>query len=351
MKSKLKSFLTRFLLFTILFGIFVGISISTTIKPIPYYKYTDNDWDTLQYTPSYNDSKWNVLLDGHSHTYYSDGELSPRQNILWHISLGYNAMVLTDHNTFEGVFEIRDIARSEFNNSFKVLIGVEWTTDNGHYNLIFPPNTTQDDLKDLIPSKNYAYDPSDKELESIFNKTHNLGGIIVINHVPWSRAMCKGFPTIEQLDIWGVDYIEIINGEEYDEESYQYCLENDLGIISGSDMHIPEKTFSWTKLKVESFSEDEIFEQLLQKNTSLLYNKSGSPYGITHKFNMGYNLMIPFIELGQVLKRIYSDPQYIFQYIVFFTSIYCIFFIIEIFRILKPRLSEKTQRWFKKSKN
>ncbi len=59
-------------------------------------------------------------------------------------------MVLTDHNTFEGVYEIRDIARNEFNNSFKVLLGVEWTTDNGHFNLIFPPNTTQEDFIDFM---------------------------------------------------------------------------------------------------------------------------------------------------------------------------------------------------------
>ena len=351
MKVKLKSFLIRFLLFNICFAIFVGISIRTTLKPIPYYKYSDNDWDDLQYTPSYNQSEWNVLLDGHSHTYYSDGELSPRQNILWHISLGYNAMVLTDHNTFEGVYEIREIARAEFNNSFKVLLGVEWTTDNGHFNLIFPPNTTEEDFEDLIPSTNYASKPSDEEIETVFNKTHNLGGIVVINHVLWSRAMCKGFPTIDQLDIWGADYIEIINGDEYDEESYQYCLENDLGIITGSDMHIPDKTFSWTELKVNEFSEDEIFEQLLKKNTSILYNQSGSPYGMTHQFNIGYALMIGFIEFGQILKKIYSDPQYVLLYITFFSSIYCIFFMIEIFKLVKPKISEKIQSMYKKSKN
>ncbi|MHA1510829.1 MAG: PHP domain-containing protein, partial [Promethearchaeota archaeon] len=319
MKFKLKSFLTRFLLFNLFFGIFVGISIRTTIKPIPYYKYSDNDWDALQYSPSYNQSEWNVLLDGHSHTYYSDGELSPRQNILWHISLGYNAMVLTDHNRFDSVFEIRDIARNEFNNSIKILLGVEWTTDRGHYNLIFPPNTTLDDFKDLIPSTSYAYDPTDEEIEAVFNETHELGGIVVVNHFFWSSAFGERFPTMEQLDIWGVDYFEIVNGDEYYEEPYQYCLENGLGMITGSDMHIPDKTYSWTKLKIDSFSEDEIFEQLIKKNTSILYNKSGSPYGMTHKFNIGYDLMIPFIAFGQVLKDIYSDPHYIFQYIVFFS--------------------------------
>jgi len=338
MKTGVKSFLIRFLLFNLFFSIFVGISIRTTIKPIPYYKYTDSDWDDLHYSPSYNQTEWNILLDGHSHTFYSDGELSPRQNILWHMALGYNAMVLTDHNTFEGVFEIRDIARNEFNNSFKVLLGVEWTTDRGHFNLIFPPKTTQENFIDLIPSTNYAYDPSDEEIQTVFNKTKSLGGIIVINHVIWSRSMCKGFPSIEQLDEWGADYIEIVNGDEYDEESYQYCLNNGLGIITGSDMHVPEKTFSWTQLKIDNFSEDHIFDQLLAQNTNILYNISGSPYGMTHEFNIGYDLMIPFIEFGQILKRIYSDPQYVIQYIVFFASIYSIFFLIEVAKFLKPKI-------------
>jgi hypothetical protein len=329
----------------------VGISIRTTIKPIPYYKYTDNDWDALQYTPSYNETKWNVLLDGHSHTYYSDGELSPRQNILWHISLGYNAMVITDHNHFESVFEIRDIARNEFDNSIKVLLGVEWTTDRGHYNLIFPPNTTDEDFIDFIPSRSYAYDPTDEKIIEVFNETHELGGLVVVNHFDWSISLGDRFPTMEQLDLWGADYIEIVNGHDFYEESYQYCLDNGLGMISGSDMHTAEKIYSWTELKVDNFSEEDIFEQLIKKNTSILYNKSGSPYGIAHKFNIGYNFMIPFIKFGGILKDIYEDPQYVFQYIVFFSSIYCIFFVIEIFKILKPKINEKIQRKLKKSNN
>ncbi|MHA1401784.1 MAG: PHP domain-containing protein, partial [Candidatus Heimdallarchaeaceae archaeon] len=126
-----------------------------------------------------------MLLDGHSHTYYSDGYLSPKQNLLWHISMGFNAIVLTDHNTFDGVEEIRRIAREEFNDTIKVLRGFEWTTDRCHLNVILPPEVEPEEYESLVTFKSYSYTPTDAEIKQLIDQAHNIGALVVVNHILW----------------------------------------------------------------------------------------------------------------------------------------------------------------------
>ena len=57
----------------------------------------------------YYSTDFNILLDGHSHTTYSDGSLSPSLLLDWHIANGYNAAIITDHNTPEGAIEVKFI--------------------------------------------------------------------------------------------------------------------------------------------------------------------------------------------------------------------------------------------------
>mgnify|MGYP006297164667 FL=1 len=45
------------------------------------------------------------VIDCHTHTRASDGVLTPRQLILWHVSNGYDGMVVSDHNTMDAVDE------------------------------------------------------------------------------------------------------------------------------------------------------------------------------------------------------------------------------------------------------
>lgn len=39
--------------------------------------------------------QYNVLLDGHTHTVYSDGKMNVRQLLDWHLANGYNAIIVT----------------------------------------------------------------------------------------------------------------------------------------------------------------------------------------------------------------------------------------------------------------
>jgi hypothetical protein len=48
--------------------------------------------DYLQpYDPEFND--YNILLETHSHSKYSDGRLSPENLLLWAVKMGYNAII------------------------------------------------------------------------------------------------------------------------------------------------------------------------------------------------------------------------------------------------------------------
>lgn len=44
-------------------------------------------------------------------------------------------------------------------------------------------------------------------------------------------------PTLQQLFEWGVDYVEVVNQNTFDYQSYRFAIENGMGIISGSFMY------------------------------------------------------------------------------------------------------------------
>ena len=336
--------LLNFLIFTLVIFAAIGISIPLIINPVSHYAYTDSDWDDFSYTPQYNHSEWNVLLDPHSHTYYSDGHLSPRQNLLWHLSMGFNAMVLTDHNTFEGVEEIRNIARTEYNDSIKVFVGMEWTTDRIHMNLILPPNATAEEYETLITFNSYAYTPTDDEIQEIIDLTHGLGGVITVNHIPWSMDFTTNHPTRQQLFNWGIDNIEVINEETFDNESYYFCLDNGLGMLAGTDMHTAEAVYSWTSLNVTEFTEEAIFAEIKARQTGLIFNGIASPYPIVHEINPAYIAVYPLTQFGLFFKSMYSSGMLGIQLSIFFAYLYGTFFLIAGIKALVRKIVDSSRK-------
>ncbi|MHA1407695.1 MAG: PHP domain-containing protein [Candidatus Heimdallarchaeaceae archaeon] len=338
MKKLVFSILKRFLVLNIITWLIIGVSIPLISNPIPKYVYSDSDWENFHFLPQYNHSQWNILFDGHSHTFYSDGYLSPRQNILWHIAMGFNAMVLTDHNTFEGVEEIRKIAREEFDNQIKILAGMEWTTDRLHMNIILPPNISVEEYKTLVSFKSYSYTPSNEEIQEIISKTHSLGGIISLNHYIWSQSYCKNHPTRQELKDWGIDYIEVVNENVFDNDSYYFCQENGLGMITGTDMHQPGSVYSWTTLNVSEFTEKEIFRELKNKRTGFIYDGVPSPYTISHPINPRYLAVLPLIKVGELFESMYSSGMLGTQLAILFGYIYGVFIITELSSIVLKKL-------------
>ena len=352
-RSTVMKYLRHFLILNILTWLIIGVSIPFAFTGYPEYKYTDSDWNGFSYSPSYNHTEWNILLDAHSHTLASDGYLTPRQNLLWHISMGFNAMVLTDHNTFANVEEIKQIAREEFNDTIKILTGLEWTTDRIHMNIILPPNVAQAQYETLITFKTYTYTPTDEEIQDFIQSTHDLGGIVTVNHIPWSMDYTTNHPTRQQLFDWGIDYIEIVNGETYDNDSYYFCLDNGLGMITGTDMHEPEEVYCWTTLNATEFTEEAIFNEIKARSTGFIFTGIPSPYPIEHPINPGYIAFYPLIKIGELFENMYASGMLGALFGTLLGYIYGIFIVVELLLFLirkivviikNKKISRKTEK-------
>jgi hypothetical protein len=244
--------------------------------------YSDDDWKNINplIPPGYDQSKYNVVFDQHSHTNYSDGKLTIKQNVEWHMAMGFNAVAITDHNNMKHLEQIDKVRAEYHDKNIIILSGIEWSTNRIHLNFLGIPSWT-----DKI-----NYKPSDEQIVNAINKAHDLGGIVVCNHIPWSvyEFHMKTHPTRENLLEWGIDYFEIVNDDcmsenVYDQESYNFCTHfNDrIGMITGTDMHKPDGLASggvhgWTLMNLKEFSEEILMEELKNKRTKILY--SNIPY-------------------------------------------------------------------------
>jgi hypothetical protein len=45
------------------------------------------------------------------------------------------------------------------------------------------------DINETIPTT--APSPSDEELQRVINRVHELGGLVIVNHIPWSNTTRK----------------------------------------------------------------------------------------------------------------------------------------------------------------
>lgn len=241
--------------------------------------YSDDDWKGIipYVPPGYDDSKYNILFDQHSHTKYSDGSLSFKQNVEWHLAMGYNALAITDHNNMRHLEEIKKI-REEYRGKILILSGIEWTTIRIHLNFL-----GVSEWKTRISLK-----PKDQKIRDAIDEAHAQGAVVVCDHIPWSifEEEMKTHPTRENLLDWEVDFIEIINDDcktknVYDEESYDFCKKHKdkIGMITGTDMHKPDGLASggvhgWTAMKSSEFSEEAIMKEVRDKQTEILYSHS-----------------------------------------------------------------------------
>ena len=245
-------------------------------------KYSDNDWKDIvsHIPPGYDKKQYNIVFDHHSHTIFSDGALTIKQNVEWHIAMGYNALAITDHNNMRHLEKIDKVREEYLEKNIIILSGIEWTTRRIHLNFLGVTNW----------ETKISYRVKDDDIIKAINHAHEQGGIVVCNHIPWSlyEFNMKTHPTREALLDWGIDYIEIINDDclpenVYDQESYEFCLQHNgrIGMITGTDMHSPDGLASggvhgWTCLNLKEYTEEALMEELRKRRTHILYSKT--PY-------------------------------------------------------------------------
>ena len=241
--------------------------------------YSDNDWKNSvpHIPPEYGKNKHNVVFDQHSHTEFSDGALTIKQNVEWHLALGYNALAITDHNNMRHLEKVDRVRNEYAEKGIIILSGIEWTTNRIHLNFLGISNW----------DSKISYKTSDEQIIEAINKAQDLGAIVVCNHIPWSlyEYHMKTHPSRDTLLEWGIDFIEIINDDSkpenvYDHESYDFCIEhkNEVGMISGTDMHTPDGLAGggvrgWTLMNLKELTEEALLEELRKKHTNIIYSK------------------------------------------------------------------------------
>jgi hypothetical protein len=248
--------------------------------PRIHNKYPNDLWKNVPTydPPGYDKSRHNVVFDHHSHTIYSDGTLTVRQNIEWHKIMGYNALAITDHNNMRHRDDLLEIKEEYAQKGIILFSGFEWTTIRIHLNFLGISKWDE-----RVP-----YKPKDEKIIEEIENVHAQGGIVVCNHIPWSiiEAKYKNHPTQEKLLEWGIDYIEIVNDDclpenVFDQESYDFCLNNkgNIGMLTGTDMHDPYNLASkgvhgWTLLNLKEKTEENLIKKLRKKDgTTILYSQ------------------------------------------------------------------------------
>ena len=93
----------------------------------PFRYNITGDPDTVPWDPDFG--PYNVLLEMHSHTVFSDGAMTPEQMVEWALAYGFTAIAVTDHNNIWGGLRAKAYAEEKGYNKSEILVipGVEYT--------------------------------------------------------------------------------------------------------------------------------------------------------------------------------------------------------------------------------
>ncbi|OLY81898.1 PHP domain-containing protein [Smittium mucronatum] len=125
----------RFILYVVVAACFIlaFISLNSKLSFETYdyskaefnWKYDPRSKGLVPYDNKLDD--YNILLDAHSHTTSSDGRLSPKQLVDLAISNGYNAIIVSDHNTISGGLKAEKYAKEAHPNDIIVIPAMEYS--------------------------------------------------------------------------------------------------------------------------------------------------------------------------------------------------------------------------------
>ncbi|MFX1394172.1 MAG: PHP domain-containing protein [Promethearchaeota archaeon] len=228
------------------------------------YKYNENELSNDLIETKL--SKDEFLFDFHAHTTKSSGELTPEDAVLYYQKRGIYGVAFSDHNTLDGSIAAQEFVEKN-NINFLVLMSEEWSVVHNVHMSVFGFT------EEIDENKFDEYSIEDK-IKYIKQK----GGYIIVNHynVEINQEGKIGVPfTLEQLRDWGVDGFEIINkGVLLPTEIREFCLENNLICLGGSDFHLKEKEIrGFIRLKLDdpkNKSIDNIFRNLRRNEHEII---------------------------------------------------------------------------------
>ncbi|CAO3674285.1 unnamed protein product [Umbelopsis vinacea] len=300
--------LTLIAIIGVLAGIGIGLTYTDGLPDPDDYSNLEFNWtiSPSSYLRPYNSTfKYNVLLDGHSHSTYSDGKMTVRQLLDWHIG--------RDHNTIEGGLAAEKLALAEYNNSIVVIPAMEYSCCRLHMNFIGINQSVT-----VGPPV-----PSNQDLQAVIKEVHDLGGIVIVNHIPWSNTTEDGYelprlpnhPSIEDLTAWGVDGFEIINQGTFDYPTMQFCQDHNLIQMTGSDVHYPDvPANAWTLVQTTNYTKQAILQEIRARRTSFLFDPTGTNPRAYPSENSAYWQLAPLTTLGSYFNSFYSDSKGMYSF-------------------------------------
>ncbi|KAI8336986.1 Polymerase/histidinol phosphatase-like protein [Chlamydoabsidia padenii] len=321
-RSYLLGFLTRLAtlvtILIVLVAIGLGLRYTDDMPQEEDFSQLTFDWrvDPSSYLIPYNQSfQYNVLLDGHSHSTYSDGKMNVKQLLDWHIANGYNAVMVTDHNTIDGGLYAEQLALQDdyYREKIVVIPGMEYSCCRIHMNLI--------GINQTIPVGPPS--PSDEQLRQVIDQTHALGGIVIVNHIPWSNTTEYGYelprlpnhPSIADLISWGVDGFEIINQGTFDYPTLQAAQQHNLIQMVGSDVHHPAvPANAWLTINSPANTKSAIMNEIIARRTSFLFDPTGTPQRAYADNSQAYDRLSPLTLLGDYFGMFYTDNKGMYSF-------------------------------------
>ncbi|MFX1571661.1 MAG: PHP domain-containing protein [Promethearchaeota archaeon] len=191
------------------------------------------------------------LLDFHVHTIFSDGWFTVEERINWYIKQGISGAAFSDHDNIRGARMAQRYV-DEHDLDFIVFMAEEWTDNENDIHMNYFGIA-----EEIVPLQSYTPDgPKAMNASDIISYVKSRGGYITVNHYNYDPNPKGGFGvpyTLDQLKDWGVDGFEIVNSGGYDDKYQQirdYCLNNNLTCIGGSDIHSNEDLNTFIKLKL-----------------------------------------------------------------------------------------------------
>jgi hypothetical protein len=306
--------------FTVLLTMALFLLLARSKLPIETYDYPALQFNWTRVDPTHlpvmnsTFGNYNVLLDGHVHTLVSDGNLLPEQVVDLAYLNGYNAIVVSDHNTLMGGKLAQLYAQDKYKDRLIVIPGQEYSTCRIHMNIIGVNQT-------IKPDKPF---PTDQELREVVDRVHRLGGLITVNHVGWSNTTTPPFleatlpshPSRETLLQMGVDGIEVVNGKTLDMQSYLFHQRNTdkMFAITGSDLHSMDSAYAWTVLNATEFTEQGILTQLRNRRTSFLLDSGGTRMRAYPDYTQQWTVFGSLLLMGDYFSSFYDENKGMYSF-------------------------------------
>lgn len=179
-----------------------------------------------------------IACDLHVHTVFSDGAVWPTVRVAEAWRQGLHAIAMTDHVEYQ---PHKNDVPTQHNRSHELaegaakahglmlVKGAEITRDTppGHFNALFLTDVKPLDTEDL--------------LEAV-KRANQQGAFVFWNHHAWQGAEKGRWLDVHttMVDNKWLHGLEVCNGDDYYPEAHKWCLQKNLTMVGGSDVHDPD---------------------------------------------------------------------------------------------------------------